>query len=371
MLHSLFAKLLCCESHDNCLFFTQLLSLMTTVCFQTLKFKICTASCFLCVYSCACIVVCTQIMDVGSRSSDNKGYVKASMRRQKRKFDDADDDGDCGGGANVSVAELKQSLLVEHLLTQFAWGHMTPQQVQQIANLTVQDFNMLCTKLGNTSLDLGDLQKIAKAGTSGRFSNNVHRDIMKIINEKIHMPQLYTFNMEIKGTVPAMQTDMMLPHELFAHMYTHYPEAFAKTFLGDVHVGLGAEGKSKCKQFWDSVQKHPCFHKSCLETELHRECTIPFCLHGDGTPITGRGKSWSKQHTIFSMSSLLTKGCTKDCQIMLFGIWDHLMKDNSVHTAMEVMTWSFYHLYLGIWPRTPHDSIQRSHISIAFSELFG
>lgn len=311
-------------------------------------------------------------MDVGSRSSDNQEYVKASMRRQKRKFDDADDGDDWGdGGAQVSVAELKQSSLLEHLLTQFAWGHMTPQQVQQTANLTVQDFNTLCTQLGKTSLDLGDLQKVAKAGTSGRFSNNVHRDIMKIINEKIHMPPLYTFNMEIKGLVPAMQADMMLPHELFAYMYTHYPEAFANTFLGDRHVGLGAEGNSKCKQFWDSVQKHPCFDKSCLETELDRECTIPFCLHGDGTPITGRGKSWSKQHTIFSMSSLLTKGCTKDCQIMLFGIWDHLMKDNSVHTAMEVMTWSFYHLYLGKWPHTPHDSIERSSISIVFYALFG
>ena len=137
-------------------------------------------------------------------------------------------------------------------------------------------------------------------------------------------------------------------------MYTNYPEAFSKIFLG-VHEIVDVQGcGSKCTQFWDCVQGHPCLKplKHKLTPDWKR-CTIPFSLHGDGTPITGRGKSWAKQHTIFSMASMLTKGCTQNSQLMLLGIWDNLIKEGSVHTATEILAWSFYHLYKGVWPTTP------------------
>ena len=37
----------------------------------------------------------------------------------------------------------------------------------------------------------------------------------------------------------------------------------------------------------------------------------PLVLHGDGVPLTGLGKSWSKVMDVFSISSLLGRGSTR------------------------------------------------------------
>lgn len=314
----------------------------------------------MCVWSfvCACAFRCTQKLHTYLSNFVSHPMTTRSTRKQeptnkKRKGDHSNDDKDGGGGGDgtVCVHPLHSSSLADHLLSQFAWGSITPQTAQRIAHCCVQDFSKV---LPDRNLNLGDLQCIAKAGSFGRHSNNVHRDVMQIINPKVNLPLVYSFELEIKGG--SMFSQMLLPHELFASMYTEYPEAFAKIFLG-VHDLKDVQAcQSKCTEFWDCVQGHPCLEplkKNC--TPDWKQCTIPFALHGDGTPITGRGKSWSKQHTIFSMASLLTKGCTQNSQLMLFGIWDNLIKEGSVHTAMEILAWSFFHMYMGVWPATPPD----------------
>ena len=38
--------------------------------------------------------------------------------------------------------------------------------------------------------------------------------------------------------------------------------------------------------------------------------TIPFAIHGDGTPIQGIGKAWAKQVEVWSWQSLLSRSST-------------------------------------------------------------
>ena len=45
---------------------------------------------------------------------------------------------------------------------------------------------------------------------------------------------------------------------------------------------------------------------------------IPLVLHGDGVPLTGIGKSWSKLMGVFSVSSLLGRGSTRLKMFLIF-----------------------------------------------------
>ena len=113
--------------------------------------------------------------------------------RKKRKVAAQGDDqgGGDGGDGKVCVDPLHSSSLADHLLSQFAWGSITPQTAQRSAHCCVQDFAKV---LPESELDLGDLQSLAKAGSFSRFSNNVHRDAMHIITQRLtcHLRTLLT-----------------------------------------------------------------------------------------------------------------------------------------------------------------------------------
>lgn len=169
--------------------------------------------------------------------------------------------------------------------------------------------------------------------------------------------------------------DIYLPHEMFASIYSDYPTAFAKIFAAD---------KLECEKFWDEVSDHPALVGHPIKNDPNWQSnTVPLSLHGDGTPISGRGKSWSKQMTFWSMASLLVTSSTKLSQVYLFSLFDKLMlppsattpapgatvppgattgpsPGDTVNRAMKLLAWSFYHLYLGIWPSTPFESQQQN-----------
>ena len=169
-------------------------------------------------------------------------------------------------------------------------------------------------------------------------------------------------------------TEVYLPHEIFAEVYSHYPAAFAKIFTPD---------KEECEQFWSEVGDHPALIGHPIKTDPNWQSkTVPLSLHGDGTPIAGRGKSWCKQMTFWSMSSLLVSSSTKLSQIYLYSLFDKLMLSPSdttpapgvtgpspgatVDKAMKLLAWSFYHLYLGVWPSAPFES-EEQNLSCAIS----
>ena len=48
--------------------------------------------------------------------------------------------------------------------------------------------------------------------------------------------------------------------------------------------------------------------------------TIPFAIHGDGTPIQGIGKAWSKMVDVWSWQSLLCRSSTNLLECFSFVI---------------------------------------------------
>ena len=173
----------------------------------------------------------------------------------------------------------------------------------------------------------------------------------------------------------SVSTEVYLPHEVFASVYSNYPAAFTKMFAAD---------KEECERFWEAVSDDPALVGHPIKNDPNwRSKTVPLSLHGDGTPIAGRGKSWSKQMTFWSMASLLVTSSTRLSQVYLYSLFDKLMlppsattpapgatvppgaptgpsPGDTVNKAMQLLAWSFYHLYLGIWPSAPFESEQQN-----------
>ena len=72
--------------------------------------------------------------------------------------------------------------------------------------------------------------------------------------------------------------------------------------------------------------------------EPFRQKAIPFAMHGDGVTVTAVGKK-SQKHM--------------DCVSFLIALIIHVLEAKQKTTSSviwQVITWSFYWLYQGLWP---------------------
>ena len=297
------------------------------------------------------------------------------MKKNKRGDDSAGStSGNRGGGKRQRIARAQlanpvtecilQSCLAVELFLKFAWGVYTPQTVQELASCACKDIDQLLSSVALTQyashiadkFDLGDLRLLSKIGNAGKQIQNCHRDIMKIVSDRPALPRPVSIPVPLKGYTGLQSTYMMLPHEFVASLYTDYYNAFKKILC---------PSSEKCAEFWMHAKNHPCMKNHPIkEVDGWESFCIPLSLHGDGTPVTGRGKSWCKSLTIFSMASILVGGSTKLSQIYVYSLFDSLMKTGAVGTvekAMDLIGWSFYHLYLGTWPTSPYGSDVKNH----------
>ena len=73
-------------------------------------------------------------------------------------------------------------------------------------------------------------------------------------------------------------------------------------------------------------------------------------MHGDGVPITGKGKIWCRSAWVYSWASLLSQAPTKDKQFYIGMVWDTLQGEKTMDTFLALVSWSIKYLQLGIWP---------------------
>ena len=117
------------------------------------------------------------------------------------------------------------------------------------------------------------------------------------------MPKPYMWMCPLRSSILGFcqkPMHMLLPHELFAAIWNHYPSMFEAVLYGSEQI---------CRRFWMGVRdglhfrNHPVRNRSGHETNC-----VPLGLHGDGTPVEGIGKAWSKMVDCFSISSVLVIG---------------------------------------------------------------
>ena len=109
-----------------------------------------------------------------------------------------------------------------------------------------------------------------------------------------------------------------------------------------------------CKFCTDSGG-HQFAHHPVQNEENYRTQCIPIGLHGDGTPSSGAGKSWSKMIDDWSWFSLLVKEQPKSSMFLIWGMHSCLRDASSLDTAFKKMRWSLDACFDGHFPRKDHN----------------
>ena len=201
--------------------------------------------------------------------------------------------------ADVDQAnEPQSSRLGNFLLDRWSWGQASVQQVQQTANLAVQDMK----DFGCPDLP-ADLVFLASLGSGGTHANNMHRDLLKKMEQESSMCQPTITNVPLKqGFVPQ---SFFLPQEVFSSLYHQHPQSFQKLLIPG--------GPEQLALFWSRFADHPALKESTLLSQKDfRKRTVPLNFHGDAVPTAGRGKVWCKMLLVLSWCSCLAQGSTQD-----------------------------------------------------------
>ena len=237
-----------------------------------------------------------------------------------------------------------QSVLCTWLLSMFAWGHFSVQRVQKISALVMKDL-----KSAETSETIwNDLETLSKLGTEGLYANKMHTELMGKCKGLSNLPEPYPVDIQYAPPLGMQKQDVFLPHEVFSAIYHKYPQTWQKTMV---------PSQAHLERFWTVTDGHPTLVNSPLkECPSYKTKTVPILLHGDGVPIVGIGKGWSKIATVFSWASMLTSSGTKESMKFIWGAFDKLCKkdgegtDGTFSTFFKVLVWSLQSLYSGKWP---------------------
>lgn len=246
--------------------------------------------------------------------------------------------------ANADALAAKQhSALATFLLEQWAWGHISAQLVQQMASKAIEDMHQDVP---------GQLQRLGKLG--GGYSNKMSADMMASNKSSLCKP--FLLHLPYKKKKAPLQK-MLLPHELFASIYEKYPDTFQNVLVGP---------PESLATFWSTNISHPAMQGHPCLGDMSKK--VPLAMHGDGVPITGLGKIWSKTAWVYSWCSLLSDAATKDKQFLIGMVWDTLQGPNTMEKFHTVIAWSFKYLQLGIWPLEDHEG--KPHLLMHIRNLF-
>ena len=270
-----------------------------------------------------------------------------------------------------------QSKLVARLLDWFAWGTISPQQVQKLSHAAVKDVRAIMKSWWKWVLpadeyvqdnddelyadfkeavsSMPELEALARLGNFGQYPNKVYAHLMQQVEPMIRLPECFEHRLMLKKPMLGRYSQrMMLPHELFAHMYEK------RRCVWDQSV-LNKEEPGRLAEFWNAVKAapHPAWeqHPLRLEEESGVRSTgrcVPISLHRDEVPVAGLGKVWGKKMVNFSWSSHVGVPSTKDGQFWIWGMFEktgvETGSDRTLDEFFKVLRWSFYWLWRGQWP---------------------
>ena len=249
------------------------------------------------------------------------------------------------------------SQLVGLLIMLWAWGFISPQLVQRISSAVDTDIKYLNAR--NKSMaeaevrfeEFEDIVILAGIGDYGRYSNNCNRDLMRVLPAmNIYVPSptmipLKQMNVATHTWRSCKQV-ILWPHVLFAMIYEHYKDTWAK------RVCPGVEA---VRNYWHCVRNSPQLDNDHIKArgDFTSHC-VPIMVHGDGVPVTGIGKSWGKMCDVWSWSSALGTGSTLDITFYIYSVFQRLLCKSFGHDTYrhfsKKLAWSLLALWHGIWP---------------------
>jgi len=110
--------------------------------------------------------------------------------------------------------------------------------------------------------------------------------------------------------------------------------------------------------FWRDQRRHPSLIGHPMVAAANWQSTfIPLGLHGDGVPVVGIGKSWSRSVEVVSWGSCLGTGSTILKTYMIFLLHKLLCARDSIDTYWKHVVWSLNAMFLGTWPSVDVDGV--------------
>ena len=265
--------------------------------------------------------------------SDSGMERKGGLQQRKRK---RQEDEELENGPNTSF-------LAQHLVKQFAWGDISPQEAQNLASLSLKDLRRRCPEDDIPD----DLVALASIGQSGRDKQKCYSQLMAKLEPAVKLPQPMEVKMRFK--MGDFRQQIMLPHEVFSSLFRSYGPAFRSHILPRPE-DLGP--------FWTKVAGHPALEDhDVLSREDRFTKAIPIGVHGDDCPVSGLGKCWvSKLSTLSWYSFMGTASRTLEKLIWIYSCPEKYRLNKSdeceptLETFFRILAWSLTWLYRGQWP---------------------
>ena len=156
------------------------------------------------------------------------------------------------GAAGEGAVPGRSSQFISFLLRLWSWGLMSPQTMQELAHRALMDFDNALNDENKARAIRDDLNMIATLGASGRYKNNMHRDLERKLEDswltawccKLPLKPMSAPRWSVNMLVQCM----LLPHLLFSCMGNFYPAAFAK---------LMCPSAERLERFWTSMAGSP------------------------------------------------------------------------------------------------------------------
>ena len=243
----------------------------------------------------------------------------------------------------MRAAESKEtSSLAAKLLDHWAWGAMSAERVQELAQCAYED--------GTSSAATAALAKI---GSGAQKRHHAQRDLLVLLAKQLpRQVQPVIFQLPLchfkhsRGTRHVAQPYLPL-YRVWAHMYETYPAQFAKTWGTEM---LAA-------RFWGNLRPDdPNFaqwQRKFLGRDLGK--LLVFAIHGDAVPVFKH-----KSLMCWSATALLGEGSAKEIKSLFSCYWSYMRaktaaqspEDDSEGALWQVGKWDLTALFLGIHPST-------------------
>ena len=232
--------------------------------------------------------------------------------------------------------QSSHSALVHVLLKLWCVGRISAATLQQIAYAAVVD--------GCNHEELG---VFASMGAWGSQPANCTRDLKRELCKSQQLSAQSKVWTQMKNTktnlAAPVQASVILPHKLFADMYSNYNVNFLEVF-----------GVSLVPEFWQKINMNDtriAGHSGLpRDTEVLKLC-IPGWVHGDAAEYHDRDSLMT-----WSWGSILALEKASLMSSFLFAAWPKLATSSTTwEPLMQVFVWSLLALAEGKWPSRNFD----------------
>jgi hypothetical protein len=178
--------------------------------------------------------------------------------------------------------------------------------------------------------------------SSEHTERNMHRALKKQLGILPYEVSL-TLKNKKTGTMMLTKVNMVLPHEMFARVYSSGMCNFQKCIIGFEPNGL--------QHFWDRMgEAVPHFwDNNCgLQSSLQNMC-VPISFHSDGVVIFKYGEM-----TIWSWSCPIVRGEALHTKHVVCVVPTSLLAPNTEAEIVQILAWSLMSLKHGVFPSENH-----------------